>query len=189
MALQYVSQTDPAVADAMRQELARERDPWSSSPRRTSRRPPSWKPWAACSRTSTPRAIPASATTAAARRSTWWRTLPATAPASCTARSTPRAAPFRCSANFGAYLSIIEPGDTVLGMSLDHGGHLTHGSPVNFSGLLYNIVSYGVNPRDRDHRLRRARAHREGVPPEGHRRRRLGLPALHRLRAHGGNRP
>ena len=50
------------------------------------------------------------------------------------------------SANFGAYLAIIEPGDTVLGMSLDHGGHLTHGSPVNFSGLLYNIVSYGVNP-------------------------------------------
>ena len=50
------------------------------------------------------------------------------------------------SANFGAYLSIIEPGDTVLGMSLDHGGHLTHGSPVNFSGLLYNIVSYGVDP-------------------------------------------
>ena len=51
------------------------------------------------------------------------------------------------SANFGAYLAIIEPGDTVLGMSLDHGGHLTHGSPVNFSGLLYNIVSYGVNPK------------------------------------------
>ncbi len=50
------------------------------------------------------------------------------------------------SANFGAYLAIIEPGDTVLGMSLDHGGHLTHGSPVNFSGLLYHIVSYGVNP-------------------------------------------
>ena len=50
------------------------------------------------------------------------------------------------SANFGAYLSLIEPGDTVLGMSLDHGGHLTHGSPVNFSGLLYNIVSYGVSP-------------------------------------------
>ena len=50
------------------------------------------------------------------------------------------------SANFGAYLSVIEPGDTVLGMSLDHGGHLTHGSPVNFSGLLYNVVSYGVDP-------------------------------------------
>ena len=50
------------------------------------------------------------------------------------------------SANFGAYLSMIEAGDTVLGMSLDHGGHLTHGSPVNFSGLLFNCVSYGVDP-------------------------------------------
>lgn len=49
------------------------------------------------------------------------------------------------SANFGAYLSIIEPGDTVLGMSLDHGGHLTHGSPVNFSGLVYQALEYGVN--------------------------------------------
>ncbi|WP_165055231.1 MULTISPECIES: serine hydroxymethyltransferase [unclassified Adlercreutzia] len=50
------------------------------------------------------------------------------------------------SANFGAYLSLVEPGDAVLGMSLDHGGHLTHGSPVNFSGLLYDIASYGVDP-------------------------------------------
>lgn len=50
------------------------------------------------------------------------------------------------SANFAAYLSIIKPGDTVMGMSLDHGGHLTHGSPVNFSGLTYNIVPYGVDP-------------------------------------------
>ncbi len=50
------------------------------------------------------------------------------------------------SANFGANLAMIQPGDTVLGMSLDHGGHLTHGSPVNFSGLLYDIVSYGVDP-------------------------------------------
>ncbi|WP_165172081.1 serine hydroxymethyltransferase [Adlercreutzia sp. ZJ242] len=50
------------------------------------------------------------------------------------------------SANFGAYLSLVEPGDVVLGMSLDHGGHLTHGSPVNFSGLLYRVASYGVDP-------------------------------------------
>lgn len=48
-------------------------------------------------------------------------------------------------ANFGAYMALIKPGDTVLGMSLDNGGHLTHGSPVNFSGMLYNIVSYGVS--------------------------------------------
>ncbi len=49
------------------------------------------------------------------------------------------------SANFAAYLALCEAGDTVLGMSLDHGGHLTHGSPVNFSGLLYTVVSYGVD--------------------------------------------
>ena len=47
-------------------------------------------------------------------------------------------------ANMGVYLTFIKPGDTVLGLDLAHGGHLTHGSPVNFSGLLYNFVSYGV---------------------------------------------
>ena len=49
-------------------------------------------------------------------------------------------------ANMGAYFSLIEPGDTVLGMRLDQGGHLTHGSPVNFSGLYYDFVAYGVDP-------------------------------------------
>ncbi|QOR34535.1 serine hydroxymethyltransferase [Clostridium sp. 'deep sea'] len=49
-------------------------------------------------------------------------------------------------ANMGVYMAVLKPGDTILGMSLDHGGHLTHGSPVNFSGTLYNIVAYGVNP-------------------------------------------
>lgn len=49
-------------------------------------------------------------------------------------------------ANMAVYFSILEPGDTVLGMDLSHGGHLTHGSPVNFSGRLFNFVSYGVDP-------------------------------------------
>jgi glycine hydroxymethyltransferase len=49
-------------------------------------------------------------------------------------------------ANMSAYASILEPGDTILGMRLDQGGHLTHGSPVNFSGSLYNFVAYGVDP-------------------------------------------
>lgn len=48
-------------------------------------------------------------------------------------------------ANMAAYAAIIQPGDTVLGMSLAHGGHLTHGSPVNASGKLYNFIAYGVN--------------------------------------------
>ena len=47
-------------------------------------------------------------------------------------------------ANMAVYFSVLKPGDTILGMRLDHGGHLTHGSPVSFSGQLYNIVSYGV---------------------------------------------
>jgi len=50
------------------------------------------------------------------------------------------------SANMAAYLALIKPGDTVLGMSLDQGGHLTHGSPVNFSGQVYNFVGYGLDP-------------------------------------------
>ena len=48
-------------------------------------------------------------------------------------------------ANMGAYFGYIEPGDTVMGMDLSHGGHLTHGSPVNFSGRLYKFVHYGVD--------------------------------------------
>ena len=48
-------------------------------------------------------------------------------------------------ANMAVYQALCKPGDTVLGMSLDNGGHLTHGSPVNQSGLLYNIVPYGVD--------------------------------------------
>ena len=50
------------------------------------------------------------------------------------------------SANFAVYQALCKLGDTVLGMNLDNGGHLTHGSPVNFSGLNYNIVPYGVDP-------------------------------------------
>lgn len=48
-------------------------------------------------------------------------------------------------ANLAVYLGLLQPGDTVLGMSLDQGGHLSHGHPLNFSGLLYKIVSYGVD--------------------------------------------
>ncbi len=53
-------------------------------------------------------------------------------------------------ANMAAYFAILEPGDTVLGMRLDQGGHLTHGSPVNFSGKLYNFAAYGVD-RETEH--------------------------------------
>lgn len=49
-------------------------------------------------------------------------------------------------ANFAVYFAMLEPGDTIMGMNLSHGGHLTHGSPVNISGKYFKIVSYGVSP-------------------------------------------
>ena len=49
-------------------------------------------------------------------------------------------------ANFAAYEALVSLGDTIMGLSLDHGGHLTHGSPVNFSGKDYTFVAYGVDP-------------------------------------------
>ena len=48
-------------------------------------------------------------------------------------------------ANMAVQFAVLKPGDTVMGMNLDHGGHLTHGSPANFSGVYFNIVPYGVN--------------------------------------------
>ena len=54
-------------------------------------------------------------------------------------------------ANSAVYMALLEPGDRILGMQLDHGGHLTHGMKINFSGLYFDIVSYGV--REEDSRL------------------------------------
>jgi len=67
-------------------------------------------------------------------------------------------------ANMAAYFAVLEPGDTILGMNLAHGGHLTHGSPVNFSGKWFNIVAYGVDREshriDMEEVARLAREHR-----------------------------
>src|SRR5512135_133087 len=67
-------------------------------------------------------------------------------------------------ANMSVYFSVLKPGDTILGMNLSHGGHLTHGSPANFSGKLFNVVFYGVSPDtetlDYDEVGRLAREHR-----------------------------
>ncbi|KAB7694950.1 aminotransferase class I/II-fold pyridoxal phosphate-dependent enzyme [Plesiomonas shigelloides] len=66
-------------------------------------------------------------------------------------------------ANSAVYMALLNPGDTVLGMSLVHGGHLTHGSPVNFSGKLYNIVPYGIDEHGRidyDDVARQAQEHK-----------------------------
>src|SRR2546430_11881936 len=55
----------------------------------------------------------------------------------------------RAQANMAAYLAVAKPGDTLLGLALPHGGHLTHGAPVNFSGTLFRATHYGVREEDR----------------------------------------
>ena len=75
-------------------------------------------------------------------------------------------------ANMAVYFALLEPGDTVMGMQLDHGGHLTHGAKVNFSGRLYNFVSYGVDREtetiDFDDVERLAREHRPKIIVAGY---------------------
>jgi len=67
-------------------------------------------------------------------------------------------------ANQAVYFSQLEPGDTIMGMRLDHGGHLTHGAKVNISGIVFNAVQYGVNPKteliDYDEVYRLAKEHK-----------------------------
>lgn len=63
-------------------------------------------------------------------------------------------------ANTAVYFALLKPGDKVLGMNLAHGGHLTHGSPVNMSGSYFNFSAYGVDEKNRNDRLRRSSAHR-----------------------------
>ena len=100
------------------------------------------------SRTSTPRGCRESATTAAAKSSTRSSSSRSIARSSCSApitRTCSRTPARRRTA--AVFLAFLKPGDTFLGMDLSHGGHLTHGSPVNFSGMLYKAVSYGVDRR------------------------------------------
>ena len=70
-------------------------------------------------------------------------------------------------ANMAAYMTVCKPGDTILGMNLSHGGHLTHGHPLNFSGRMYNVVAYGVRKEDEridyDALLHLAKQHRPKV--------------------------
>ncbi len=74
-------------------------------------------------------------------------------------------------ANNAAYMALLEPGDTILGMELAHGGHLTHGMKLNVSGKLYNVVGYQVRARGPPRRHGAGRAARAGAPAEGDRRR------------------
>ena len=91
-------------------------------------------------------------------------------------------------ANMAAYFSVLEPGDRILGMNLAHGGHLTHGMALNFSGRLYEVHAYGVREDTERIDYDAMAAQAREVRPEAHRRRRVRLPADLGLRADGGDR-
>ena len=106
--------------------------------------------------TSTPRATPASATTAAARSSTRSSRLAIDRAKSLFGAEHANVQPHAgAQTNMAVYMAALKPGDTILSLELSHGGHLTHGLKVNFSGRLYTIVHYGVCARDEHGRLRR----------------------------------
>ena len=91
-------------------------------------------------------------------------------------------------ANAAAYMTLCSPGDTILGLDLAHGGHLTHGHKLNFSGKLYRVVGYQVRRDTETHRLRRAGSNRPAREAEGDRGRRECLSAAVRLCADAGDR-
>ena len=86
-------------------------------------------------------------------------------------------------ANAAVYHALLEPGDRILGMKLDHGGHLTHGMKINFSGRLYDIVAYGVREEDSRIDMDELAQIAEDVQAEADPRRLVGLSAPARLRA------
>ena len=69
-------------------------------------------------------------------------------------------------ANASVYHALLQPGDTIMGLALPHGGHLSHGMKINVSGRLYDIAPYEVSPRRPPDRHGRGRADRQGAPPE-----------------------
>ena len=117
--------------------------PSSSLPPRTSSPPPCWPRSARRSPTSTPR-VTRTPTTAAAEVDLAER-LAVSGPGPCSAPSTPTCSRTWALAVLAAYAALLRPGDTVLAMALPYGGHLTHGSPANFSGRWFDFVGYGVD--------------------------------------------
>ena len=79
-------------------------------------------------------------------------------------------------------MAMLEPGDTIMGLALDHGGHLSHGMKLNVSGKLYEVVPYHVSREDLLVDMDEVGAARQRAQAEGDRRRLVGLPAPARLR-------
>ena len=147
MPLTYLPEQDPAVADALRQELARERDSVELIASENFTSPAVLEAVGSVLTNKYAEGYPRKRYYGGCEKVDMVEDLARDRACELYGAKYANVQPHSgASANFGAYLSIIEPGDTVLGMSLAEGGHLTHGSPVNFSGRHYHFASYGVDP-------------------------------------------
>ena len=148
MALQYVSQTDPAVADAMRQELARERDSVELIASENFTSPAVMEAVGSVLTNKYAEGYPRKRYYGGCEKVDLVEDLARERACQLFGSNFANVQPHcGANANLGAYEALIGLGDTVLGMSLAEGGHLTHGSPVNFSGRHYDFASYGVDPK------------------------------------------
>ena len=147
MPLTYLPQSDPAVADALRQELARERDSVELIASENFTSPAVLEAVGSVLTNKYAEGYPRKRYYGGCEKVDIVEDLARDRACALFGANFANVQPHcGANANFGAYTALLELGDTVLGMSLDQGGHLTHGSPVNFSGRYYNFASYGVDP-------------------------------------------
>ena len=147
MPLTYLPEADPAVADALRQELARERDSVELIASENFTSPAVLEAVGSVLTNKYAEGYPRKRYYGGCEKVDIVEDLARDRACALFGANFANVQPHcGANANFGAYTALLELGDTVLGMSLDQGGHLTHGSPVNFSGRYYNFASYGVDP-------------------------------------------
>ena len=147
MPLTYLPEQDPAVADALRQELARERDSVELIASENSTSPAVLEAVGSVLTNKYAEGYPGKRYYGGCEKVDIVEDLARDRACALFGANFANVQPHcGANANLGAYEALIELGDTVLGMSLAEGGHLTHGSPVNFSGRHYNFASYGVDP-------------------------------------------
>lgn len=147
MALSSVSQTDPAIADAIRQELARQRGSIELIASENFTSPAVMDAVGSVLTNKYAEGYPGKRYYGGCEKVDIVESLACERVCELYGSAHANVQPHSgASANLCAYAAVLELGDTVLGMSLDQGGHLTHGSPVNFSGRFYHFVSYGLDP-------------------------------------------
>ena len=148
MPLTYLPEADPAVADALRQELARERDSVELIASENFTSPAVLEAVGSVLTNKYAEGYPRKRYYGGCEKVDIVEDLARDRACALFGANFANVQPHcGANANFGAYTALLELGDTVLGMSLDQGGHLTHGSPVNFSGRYYRFAAYGLDPQ------------------------------------------